>query len=105
MTDREKLLAFIGNMKEETRKAEIKDIQQELAKIRKAKAAAFKRMKAQEQTGDLELAKRSRGAYEYCEKYQRQLEHMLDGRRKKTSNIVFTKDAQRRYVKRRPVEV
>ena len=59
---------------------------------------AQKRMRAQEQAGEVESAEHSRQAYSYCKQYAQQLRNMIDGLKKmRGGSVYFTKDGDNRY--------
>ena len=73
-------------------------IKEELAKIRKNKSAAYDRMIAQTKAGSTVSAQNSRKAYDFCCKYEKQLEGIIDGyEHMKSGKGYFTKDGANRY--------
>lgn len=79
----------------------LSSIKAELATMKKGKSAAFKRMKQQQKCGDIEGARLSRSAYEYCRDYAQRLENIIDGyQRQLDGETYFTKNGADRYVNR-----
>ena len=98
-TSKTRLLKLIAGYKKDR---DIEAIQKELEEIKKGKAAAYKQMQEHEKKGEGVSLERSRQAYNYCCKYEKQLEHIIDGYNHRNSGKVFTKDALNRYIDYKP---
>ena len=104
MSKKQELLDYIAEIKGETEKIkklrksqDLASIAQELRFIRDRKAAALERITEQEAAGDKASARRSRKAYNFCSKYEKQLANILEGYKAHPGKH-FTKDGTNRYV-------
>lgn len=95
--EKTRLLKLIEGYKQAETIAECTGIKEELETIRKNKAAACKRMNAQKKAGDLRSAELSGKAYDFCCKYEKQLENIIAGYEQLNSNKYFTKDGKHRF--------
>lgn len=106
MSKRSDLLKFIENMGVKDRKRQkaedIAVITKELDYFKARRTEALKRSVEQEARGDRATAKRSRKAYNYCDKYVKHLEAILDGYKERPGKH-HTKDARNRYVEAREI--
>lgn len=101
MSKKTELLKYIAKINKESTGtptiADIEIIQKELEYIKGRKSAALTRITEQEKEGNRLAAKRSRRAFNYCCKYEKQLKNILDGYTKHKGKH-YTKDGTQRFI-------
>lgn len=104
MSKKQELLDYIAKNKKEAelikalcKQKDIATIKAELEYIQGRKTAALIRATEQEAAGDRVNARRSRRAYKFCCKYERQLANIIEGYKGHPGKH-YTKNGTQRYI-------
>ncbi len=96
-TTQARLLDLIEAYKKADNLAECSGIKEELESLKKHKEEAYKQMNVQRKAGDEKGAEINSEVYDFCCKYEKQLENIIDGYVGLNAGKHFTKDGQHRF--------